>query len=356
MLPNTPTLKELRSRIAEDMHLQHQQHGIEVDAKTPGLGYAELVNVITGVAHGLWGGLNYIAGEQLIKTMSAETLVDVASEYGLTRVLASYSQGDVTVTATAAATVPQGTFLVSSEGKRYKTLAEQVFANAGSADIAVVALDAGIESDLALAEELVFESPIVGIVSEAIVSVPITGGTSLESIDRLADRLLERKQAPPKGGTRNDYIQWAKEAHADVTRAWVFEHENGIGSVVVRVVTENLADPIPAGAVISDVDDYIQDVRPVGLRSLSIEAPTAVPLDLEFTSLVPNTAEVQAAIEAELVDYLHKEAKPDSIAYISHIRAAISRAVGEQDFTITLNSNITLSTSEYLVLGTTVFP
>lgn len=356
MLPNTPTLKVLRSRIAKELEQKHQQQGVEIDVKTPGLGYAEIVNVLSGVAHGLWGGLNYIADQQLVKTMADDTVVAAAGEYGLTRVLAGYSQGMVTVISTDIATVSAGTFLTSSEGYRYKTLADFTFSGVGSTELSVVAVTSGILSDLPVGGVLTFETPIQNINSEASISTGIIGGTSLESIERLGDRLLLRKQAPPKGGSREDYKTWAKEAHADVTRAWVFEHENGVGSVVVRVVTEGLENPIPGAAVISDIYDYISDLRPAGLRAFSVEALTPVPLNLQFTKLTPNTPEVQAAVELEITDFLHKEAAPDQLAYISHIREAISRAVGERDFAITLNADVTLSTSEYLVLGTTIFP
>lgn len=356
MLPNAPTLQALRERMANDLQLRMQQAGLSVDATQPGNGYTELVNVLAGVAYSLWGAADHIAGQQLIDTMDAATAVKIGGEYGIYRTQATYANGQISMTSTASVSVPAGTVVQSAAGAQFVTDAELSFAGAQTQTVSVTAVEAGAAGNLAAGQALSLVSPIAAIGSNIFVSTAISGGSDIEPLERFKSRILQRKKAPPLGGARHDYRAWAKEAHPDVTRAWVFEHENGVGSVVVRIVTEDLADPIPGAAVIATVNDYIDEKRPAGLRSLSVEAPTAVPLNLTFTQLEPNIAVVQASIESELKDLILREGGPDSTLLLSHIRQAISRATGEQDFAITLNSDLSYTTSEYPVLGTTTFP
>ena len=357
MLSIRPTLPELRNRIAEDLELRYEQSGRAIDAKKAGLGYAELVNVLSGVAYSLWGACEHIAKQQIIETMDDETLIKVAGEYGLIRIPATYAQGTVNVvlTASGSALIPQGTLLQSDLGEQYQTLDNYSLSANDVQDIDVIALVPGAASNIDMGE-LSLVTPIANVEPKSTITAAVTGGTDIETIDRLRDRLRERKKSPPLGGKRDDYKAWAKQAHPDVTRAWVFEHENGVGSIVVRIVCEGLANPIPNSTVLNAVTDYIQNVRPAGLRSLAIEAPSPVAVDITFTALTPNTPEVQAAITAEIEDLLRREGAPDSTLLLSHIREAISRAAGEQDYGITLNSNLSFTASEFPVLGTLTFP
>lgn len=356
MLPNAPSLNALRERMANDLQLRMQQAGIAVDATQPGNGYFELVNVLAGSAYSLWGAADHIANQQLIESMDDVTAQKVGAEYGITRQAATFATGSVSLVATANVAVEQSTLFQSETGQLYRLDAQQNISAGQSQTASLTAVDAGFAANLSAGQVLNLVSPIAGLQSETNVVVAIAGGSDIEPIERYKSRIIERKQAPPLGGARNDYIGWAKAAHPDVTRAWVFEHENGVGSVTVRVVTENLPEPIASAAVVTAVNNYIDDVRPAGLRSLSVEAPTAVPVNITFSLLEPNTVAVQEAIRAELQDLLFKEGGPDSTLLLSHIRESISRAAGEQNFAISLNADLSFAVDEYPVLGSIVFP
>jgi uncharacterized phage protein gp47/JayE len=170
------------------------------------------------------------------------------------------------------------------------------------------------------------------------------------------ERLADRRQNPPMGGNANDYITWAKEAHVDVTRAWSYPNENGLGTVVVRFVTDDLATPIPSPAHITAVQDYTDTVRPAGMAGFSVATIVAAPLDITFTSLTPDTSDVRLAVEAELDDLIKREATPGGILLISAINEAISAAAGETDHAIDLVADITSNQNQLIVLGTITWP
>jgi uncharacterized phage protein gp47/JayE len=82
-------------------------------------------------------------------------------------------------------------------------------------------------------------------------------------------------------------------------------------------------------------------------------APTAVPLNFTISGLLPATSAVQAAVVAELQDLLLREAVPGGTLLLSHIRAAISAAAGEDDFVLTApTANVVHTIGNMAILGT----
>ena len=113
----------------------------------------------------------------------------------------------------------------------------------------------------------------------------------------------------------------------------MFAGELGLGTVTVRFMTDDTtADGIPDGASVAAVQALIdqEDRRPV-TADVTVVAPVAKPLDLVISGLTPASAEVQAAVIANLTDLLRREASPGATILLSHIREAISIAAGEHD-------------------------
>jgi uncharacterized phage protein gp47/JayE len=77
--------------------------------------------------------------------------------------------------------------------------------------------------------------------------------------------------------------------------------------------------------------------------------------------LSPNTASVQAAVQAELEDLFRREAGVEDGAgsgtvLLSHIREAISRAEGETDHVlVSPAADVTLSAGEIATVGNLTF-
>ena len=83
----------------------------------------------------------------------------------------------------------------------------------------------------------------------------------------------------------------------------------------------------------------------------TVYAPVAVALDFTI-QLVPNTALVQAAVQAELEDMLRRDSAPGGTILISKINEAISLADGETDHTVTVPAgNVVHLANEIATMG-----
>ncbi len=354
-----PTLSTIRDRVAAD-----------IDRLCEGNPYSRgslefaVANAVTGASHELHGAIAFYANQLFDDSAEDEFIQRRAEPFGVTRIAAVKASGSVTITGNDTTVIDAGTELQAIDGQLYTTDAEVTIA-AGTATAAVTASEAGAAGNQDTAVALTFTTPVSGADSEATVDAPgLTGGADDESLERFKQRFAERKQNPPKGGAPADYVAWAKQAHVDVTRVWVIEHQDPLGateygSVLLYLVTDDLASVIPTQTVLDAVSAYIDqdDIRPAGVKNVYVEAPTAVPLDLTFSALSPNSTAVQQAIEAEIKDLLAREAEPDGTIAISHIREAISVAAGEDDYTLdSPTADVTANADEIVTLGTITWP
>ena len=200
----------------------------------------------------------------------------------------------------------------------------------------VRAVEPGAAGNAADGTKLNLVLPIAGVVSEAVASGAIAGGANRESTAAVRVRLAHRRQNPPRGGAQGDYVAWAREAHPDVTRAWERPRTPALGAVTVYIMTDAAtANGIPTAAVVRAAKDYIARKRPVSAE-LTVAAPAPVPLNITITNVMPDTAAVRAAIDAEIKDLILRESEPGGKILVSHIREAISTAAGEFDHELTV--------------------
>lgn len=308
--------------------------------------------VLGGVAHGLYGFIDWLSSQVIYDTAEVEFLERWCSIWGITRKAASVATGSVTFAVQAGAYIPAATMLQALDGVQYQTTADATVAGA-SATAPITAVVAAAAGNRATGQSLTLVSPIVGVQSTATAGL-LSGGADVETDDALRARLLARIQNPPQGGAAADYVAWAL-AVSGVTRAWVYPQELGAGTVSLRFVRDNDgsgAAIIPDGAEVAAVQAYIDARRPV-TAALTVVAPAAVPLNFTISGLTPDTAAVRAAIQTELQDLLLREATPGGTILLSHIRSAISAATGETDFTLTAPAaNVTNTTGNMSTMGT----
>lgn len=331
-----PTLGELVGRIREDLRTRMETSGSIVAAVLRRALVHISATVWAGAVHMLHGHLDWIYRQAFPTTAEREALIEYAKRFGdLAPKAATFASGPVTVTGSSG-TIPVGQALRRSDGERFEVTAGAALAG-GTATVTVEAVNPGALGNTAATETLTFESPIVGINSDATVaSGGITGGNDEEDTEDFRQRVLDREREPPQGGADHDYVAWALEV-AGVTRAWVYPHENGLGTVVVRFVRDDDADLIPDGDEVADVQAKLDEERPVTAEVTAV-APTPLPIDFEI-DLEPNTADVQAAVLAELEDLLLNQAAPgdgegQGTIYLSQIQTAVGSAAGVTDFTI----------------------
>lgn len=350
-----PTLADLDARAAAD--IAARMPGADALPRRSALGV--LGRVHAGATHGLYGYLDWAARQVMPDTAEAEYLDRWAAVWGVSRTAAGYASGNVTFAGTDGAVVPAGTQLQRGDGVLY-ALAEEVEITAGMATGAVGAVDLGTAGNAAAATLLVLVSPVSGVQSSAVVATGgIVGGADVESDPTLLTRVLARVQQPPHGGADFDWATWTfdRVSHGvPVSRYWVSPQEMGIGTMTVRVMVEDAGAPggerLPTDEELTAIADYLDTVRPVTVHEFYVVAPIADPLTVTLSGLTPATAAVGAAIEAELIDLIGREAVPGGILLISHIREAISRAAGEWDHVLVApTANVTTYTGHIVTFG-----
>lgn len=344
---NRPTLAALVERMRTDVlsRMAADDPLRRADAEV----YAR---ALAGSVHGLYGYLEWLSNQVIYDTAEAEVLERWASIWGVARKGAAQASGTVTFAVLAGAVVPAGTLLQALDGVQYQTTADATI-SLPSATAPVVALLAVAAGNRLAGQSLTLVSPLPGVQQIATAGL-LSGGADVETDDALRARLLARIQAPPQGGAASDYVAWALQVPG-VTRAWVYPQELGAGTVTVRFVRDDDgtgAAIIPDAGEVAAVQAYINARRPV-TAALTVVAPAAVALNFTITGLIPSTTAVQAAVQAELRDLLLREARPGGTILLSHLRAAISAAAGEDDYVLTAPvANVTNTVGNMTTMGT----
>ncbi|MBP2314891.1 baseplate J/gp47 family protein [Azospirillum soli] len=314
--PTLPTLVEqvradLLARLSQDEVLRRSD--LEVQAR-----------VQAAALHSLYGFIDYVARQILPPTADTDVLERHAAWWGIARKPATAASGLTTLMAAEGTVIPAGTVLQRIGAGDYRSAAEAV-ALSGVASVEVEAAFTGTLGNLPAGARLQLVSPIAGAQGVATV-VEVSGGADAETDADLLARLQDRVRQPPHGGNRHDYEAWALEVPG-VTRAWVYRHRQGLGTVGIAFVMDGRVSIIPTPDEVAAVQAYIDERRPVTSEAV-VFAPIPDPLNLTIR-VSPDSTAVREAVEAELRDFVAREAEPGGTLHLSRLREAISSAAGE---------------------------
>lgn len=344
-----PSLADLIVRAYTD--IQSRLPGSDATLRRSNLNV--LSRVHAAAVHGLYGFIQWLATQIIYDTAESEFLERWASIWKIYRKLASFATGPVILTGTNGVTIPALTELRRADGVLYTTNADVTIA-AGTATVAVTAVETGVAGNAVAGTVLTLTLPIGGVTATATTGT-LSGGSEAETDSALRARFIARIQAPPHGGAEHDYVAWALEVPG-VTRAWVYPLELGAGTVVLRFVRDNDASLIPDAGEVATVQTYIEERRPV-TADVTVAAPIAEQLNFTFTSISPNTAAVKNAVIAELSDLIGRESKPGGTLPLTHIQAAISAASGEDNYTMAApNASVVNAVGHMTIMGTVTWP
>ncbi len=356
-----PTLSELVTRIRAD--IQTRITGATSLFRRSTLKAKAIV--WAGIAHELYGYLDFQADQLFILSSDSERLNSQADEYGIVRTAAVEAIGEGDTTGTNGIAIPEGTELRATSGQKYDTDAEVTIAG-GVATLEFTAQIAGADGNDDPAIILTFTSPIAGVGSTVTVSADgITGGADEEEDDDLRERVLARKRQPPHGGADFDYEAWALEV-GGVTRVWTFPQYQGVGTIGVAFVRDGDTPIIPNATQRAAVRSYIVEHTDPG-TGLTVGCPvTAEPglfiIELNLLAvnfeigLYPNTVAVQAAVTNELTALILREGGPGETIYLSEITEAISIANGEErNRTVNPIAEVTAALNQVHTLGIITF-
>lgn len=344
-----PSLPDLIDRIAAD--IETQLPGVDARLRRSNLNV--LARAEAGVAHSLYGYLDWLARQLMPDTAEVDYLERWSIIWGVTRLAATYATGAIAVTGVNGTVIPNGTFWTRSDAQRYASTADATISG-GAATIPVIAETAGAAANTDANTTLTVSSPIAGLNASATVEADgLADGLDQEDDDALRARLVARIQQPPMGGAAYDYEAWAKQV-AGVTRVWVYPLYLGLGTVGVFFVCDDLDPIIPDADKVAEVQTCLDLVRPV-TADVTVMAPIAYPVDFEVV-LSPNTAATRSAVTASLTDYLFRDGVPGATLYLSRIMEAISIAAGESYHVLTVpDANVVLPAGRLGTLGTITF-
>lgn len=329
-----PTLAELIDRVRSDLRGR-----LEIGGPLLRRAMADVLGAVwAGGLHSLYGYLDWLSRQMFGDKAEEAALRRKAALYGIYPVAAAYAAGNVTATGTNGSSILAGAILRLDAATSYRVTTGQVIAG-GVATLPVVSVLAGTAANIPVGTTLTFESPIAGVTSSATVAAGgLVGGEEEEGLEELRDRYLLRLREPPEGGADQDYEAWAL-AVAGVTRAWVYPHELGLGTVVVRFARDNDVSLFPDAGEVAAVQAALEAERPI-TAAVTALAPTDLPVAFTI-HLVPDNADTRTAVAAELADLLRRVAEPGDGAgrgtvLISQIRTGIGTAAGVTDYTLTV--------------------
>lgn len=327
-----PTLNEIIVRIENDITSR-------MTGNAPLLRRALLkilARVWSAVFHILYGLISNEARNILVTTAEGVMLDLHGAERGMTRIAATPASGTVVITGDNGTSVPIETVFVSDAGLEYRTT-ESGVVSGGTLTLDIECKTFGEQGNLPDGAALTIQVPISGINEAAETGDELDNGVDRETDEDFRARILERMQNPPAGGSRADYIRWAKSV-AGVGDAWCFPNFYGAGTVAV-VVKATDDSPQPGSGTVTAVQDYIDqdDVRPV---TANVVVANLVQRAVVFgITITPDTAEARTAIQANLKSMLERDVAPGGngggtdVLYLSHIRKEISKA-NVLDYTI----------------------
>lgn len=273
-----------------------------------------------------------------------------ASEIGITRLTALKAKGQITFTGTNGTVIPQGSVVYNDEGTRFLTDAQATISG-GTATVTITAEVGGNKGNVPA--NSIKNNQVNGVTCNN--AQPTTGGTDTETDTQLLKRYYVKIQTPATSGNVYHYKQWSLEV-VGVGDAKVIPIWNGAGTVKVIIIGED-KKPVNA-AKVTEVKNYIENVRPVGV-TVTVESAAGLTINVSAKLTLHATAQlagVTPIINQKIVDYLKKAAFVDSDVKYSRIGTILLDTEGVLDYSnLTVNggtSNIVLAANQVPVLGT----
>jgi uncharacterized phage protein gp47/JayE len=293
--------------------------------------------------------------EQLYKAAFADTswgdyLTMRAAESGIVRKDAVSASGTVTVKGNG--TLPNGSIFATAASTQFKTLATVIIS--GSTDVAVQAVIAGADGNVAAGEITVIPMSIPGITG-VVNAEAMHDGYDEEDDSGLLSRYLTHVRTPGTSGNKYHYMEWATSV-SGVGAAKVIPLWNGPGTVKVVIVNDNYEQA--SDTLVKNVTDYIEEVRPIGATvTIASAAPKVINISVTVDGTLNETT-FKTNVKNYFVELEKNIINSSASAYISiaKIGAILLTDTGVNDYSnLKMNNetvNISLTSEEIATLGT----
>lgn len=277
---------------------------------------------------------------------------------------ATFASGTGTATGTNGTVLPAGTEM--SGGGIVAQTTEDVTLGAGPTTVPIASLTAGAIGNLAADQVLSISAGVPGI-DASVTVVAMSGGVDAETEEELRARVLFRIQKSPMGGDADDYVNWSL-AYPGVTRAWASPQEQGVGTMTVRVMMDDLRasnSGLPTADDLTGLRAYLDALRPVTVKDFFVEAPVLEPVDFTIGGLQSDDSTTRAAIDASVRAMLADKAapahaingvgQPAQTIYAVWVSEAIMAAAGVDYFDLTMADRVMPNPGNMAVLGTITY-
>lgn len=287
------------------------------DSNLPGADASLLRNNLRPTAKVIAGGLfqlerfiDWGVKQRFVLTCDSDQLDRHGAEMKppVPRKPAAKAQGRVAVVATGPVALASGALLSRSDGQLFTVDAGIVLAGAGAAEVTVTAVLAGGDGVTAAGATLSASTGLTGPATFAVTAGGLGGGADRELDEPYRARLLFAKAYPEHGGATPDWHRYAM-AVPGVTRAFIEPLGHGRGTVVIYPFFD-LTRPhgIPLDSDRAAVQDALVLAGP-GAGLPVVRIAEAVPVDMVFSGLSPNTPEVQQAVAAEIATIFFRNSR-----------------------------------------------
>lgn len=272
-------------------------------------------------------------------------------EHGVIRLPATKATGKVTILGQDGTEVPKGTLFSTQYGVQFKTVVSAIITD--TATVNIEAIEAGENGNVPSGTITVMPVNILGITSVTN-ETPTVGGTEAEGDEAFLDRILDKVRLPATSGNVYQYKQWAKEVPG-VGDAQVIPLWDGPGTVKVVLLDSN--KKAPSQAIVDDVVNHIEGVRPIG-ASVTVQAVKEVPINISATLQLASYAtlnEVKQLIIKGVTIYLESLAFKDPLVRYTRIAAVLLDIPPIIDYSNLLvnygTSNIEIFPGQVAILG-----
>ncbi|ATG74321.1 hypothetical protein AN401_11775 [Zobellella denitrificans] len=351
-----PKLSELLTRTQADIESRLPRSYARIQEKVL---YA-IAAAQAGNTKALHEHLAWVARQVVPHLSDEEFLLEHCRFWGLWRKEAQVSEGSAVALADQGGELAEGTPLQRPDGGQFVVAEATLLSPGQPVTVPLLAVEPGVAGNTPAGVVLQLVSPVPGVRSTLTVDAAgLTGGTDIEPLGELVERLLFRVQYPPHGGAKHDYERWAREVPG-ITRAWCYPLYQGGGTVGLTCVLDGQADILPTQADLDRVGAHIDGHQnPVTNQwqgkpaeaELVLFAPKALPMNPQI-GLTPDTPEVRAEVTAAL-QALVLDTEPGGQLYLTQIRGAIANARGERNHTLTWPTGDVLAAhDEIITLGT----
>ena len=277
-----PTLQELVERAIADT--ESRLPGADTKLRRGNLQI--LPRVHAAAVHGLYGYLEFMAKQAMPDTAEAEYLDRWAAVWGVLRRPAARATGNATMTGTVGSVIAEGTLFRRNDNARFVASEEVIFSGT-SAEVPLIAEEAGDDGNTDAEAVISLVSPITGVTTVGEVAEDgLTGGWIRRRTRPFWPVCCGASRSRPTAGPRR--IMSPGPWSVPVLRGPTAEGGRmGAGTVGVTFLMDDTeGGPIPTPDDMARVQAYIDERRPV---TAAVTVYALTPVELDFTIQLTRT-------------------------------------------------------------------